>query len=931
MIRVHRLLFVIAVAAGLVSKFSHVHGLSVFLHLSTRSNPDFEKNMDLTAFVTLIDEFVTQGTKFKLCALVFQRINDLGILSRPKTKRGTRAGRLHRLWHCLSPCLVHHAVNPPGDHPSTTVSPLPCGQPGDHPSTTVSPLPCGQPSDQPSTIVSTFPCGQPGDHPSITVSPLPCGQPGDHPSTTVSPLPCGQPGDHPSTIVSTLSSGQPGDHPSTIVSTLSSGQPGDHPSTSPLPCGQPGDHPSNIVSTLPSGQLGDHPSNSPLPCGQPGDHPSNIVSNLPCGQPGDHPSTTVSPFPCGQPGDHPSTTVLPLPYGQPGDHPSTTVSPLPCGQPGDHSSFTVSPLPCGQPGDHPSTAPLPCGQPGDHPSTSPLPCGQPGDHPSNSVSTFPSSQPGDLPSTSVSPIPSGQPGDHPSTTVSPLPYGQPGDHPSTSVSPLPCGQPGDHPSTSPLPCGQPGDHPSTSVSPLPCGQPGDHPSTSPLPCGQPGDHPSTAVSPLPSDQPDHRLVNHLGDVSAGCSPCLPFTVGSPPVVSSPSSPPLSPTCSSAPRPRKATHVIVGVWNARSAVSKALEVNDMIVERDLDVLCLTETWLREEGDDVSIGEMTPPGFSFLHRPRVSGRGGGVALIFRQHLNVRLCKHRSFSSFENIEVCITRGKQTIRLGCVYRPPPSAGNKLTTCDFIDEFGMFLSDDSIPAENVLVVGDFNFHMDKPNDPDTRRFVQLYNPLGFDQFVTEPTHVKCHILDIVLCRARTLVTSVNVDNLYMSDYFLLTIGTDLSRPRVPRKVVKCRNVKGIDRSLFRADVAQSPLVIGSPDGVDDILDLYNATLLGLLNKHAPEKEKVVPDRPSSPWINEAVVKAKQARRRAERKKRKTGLVIHIEIYKQARNNVTKLIKQAKASHFHAKLKDAETDSKKMFSLLSTLLNRENRSDSLPK
>ena len=124
--------------------------------------------------------------------------------------------------------------------------------------------------------------------------------------------------------------------------------------------------------------------------------------------------------------------------------------------------------------------------------------------------------------------------------------------------------------------------------------------------------------------------------------------------------------------------------------------------------------------------------------------------------------------------------------------------------------------------------------------------------------------------------------------------------------------------------------MIGSPDGVDDLLDLYNATLLGLLNKHAPEKEKDVSDRPSSPWINEAVIKAKQARRRAEQKKQKTGLVVHIEIYKQARNNVTKLIKQAKASHFHAKLEDAATDSRKKFSLLSTLLNRENRSDSLP-
>ena len=46
------------------------------------------------------------------------------------------------------------------------------------------------------------------------------------------------------------------------------------------------------------------------------------------------------------------------------------------------------------------------------------------------------------------------------------------------------------------------------------------------------------------------------------------------------------------------------------------MDDLIAERDLDVLCLTETWLREAGDDVSIGEVTPPGFSFLHRPWVS---------------------------------------------------------------------------------------------------------------------------------------------------------------------------------------------------------------------------------------------------------------------------------------------------------------------------
>lgn len=44
------------------------------------------------------------------------------------------------------------------------------------------------------------------------------------------------------------------------------------------------------------------------------------------------------------------------------------------------------------------------------------------------------------------------------------------------------------------------------------------------------------------------------------------------------------------------------------------MNDLIAESDLGELCPTETWLMEAGDDISIGEMTPSGFSFLHNVR-----------------------------------------------------------------------------------------------------------------------------------------------------------------------------------------------------------------------------------------------------------------------------------------------------------------------------
>ena len=104
-------------------------------------------------------------------------------------------------------------------------------------------------------------------------------------------------------------------------------------------------------------------------------------------------------------------------------------------------------------------------------------------------------------------------------------------------------------------------------------------------------HPSTKVSPLPSDQPDDHLVNRPGDVSAGCSPYLPCTGDSPAVVGSLSSPPLSPTRSSASRPRRQTFMIVGLRNARLAVNKSLDVTDGIVERELEVMCLTETCIK----------------------------------------------------------------------------------------------------------------------------------------------------------------------------------------------------------------------------------------------------------------------------------------------------------------------------------------------------
>ena len=46
-----------------------------------------------------------------------------------------------------------------------------------------------------------------------------------------------------------------------------------------------------------------------------------------------------------------------------------------------------------------------------------------------------------------------------------------------------------------------------------------------------------------------------------------------------------------------------VWNSQSVCNKTDKLRDYVTDHDIDILCLTETWLRPE-DPVVIGELSP---------------------------------------------------------------------------------------------------------------------------------------------------------------------------------------------------------------------------------------------------------------------------------------------------------------------------------------
>jgi len=68
-------------------------------------------------------------------------------------------------------------------------------------------------------------------------------------------------------------------------------------------------------------------------------------------------------------------------------------------------------------------------------------------------------------------------------------------------------------------------------------------------------------------------------------------------------------------------------NIQSLTSKALIVNDMISDYNLDVLCMTETWLKPD-DYITLNESTTQDYcrTVKHEPCMKSKGGGVAVIY-----------------------------------------------------------------------------------------------------------------------------------------------------------------------------------------------------------------------------------------------------------------------------------------------------------------
>lgn len=360
-----------------------------------------------------------------------------------------------------------------------------------------------------------------------------------------------------------------------------------------------------------------------------------------------------------------------------------------------------------------------------------------------------------------------------------------------------------------------------------------------------------------------------------------------------------------------------LMNTRSIRNKTVGIYDYAIDEDVDILVITETWLSED-DPAVIQELKPSGYSFMNIARGKDPHGGIGILYKTHLNLRLMNLDSPPvTFELAHVVDERNG--LHIFAIYRPPPSSANGFTTKAFLDEIDEFFGRCAMLGGHIVIVGDFNVHVDQPSLPVSRQFLDLISASGFRQHIELPTHQHGHTLDLVISRcADNILHNCGVLDKGISDHYVINCDLNLEKLHVRRTQIRSRNYRLINQENFSNELDAVVQNMSRFDEVNEQVEFFNKAICDVLDRHCPVSVRMRRDRPCGPWYDDNIHLLKRIKRKSERKWRKTNQSADRDIFLCQKEELNAAIVKSKSSYFTNVL--LEANCKTMYSTIHSLL-----------
>ena len=358
----------------------------------------------------------------------------------------------------------------------------------------------------------------------------------------------------------------------------------------------------------------------------------------------------------------------------------------------------------------------------------------------------------------------------------------------------------------------------------------------------------------------------------------------------------------------------GTVNVRSLKNTINHLMEILSRENLDFIVITETWLKDNSDSwLNAQGLNDLGYNHDSVPRSDGRrGGGILLIYKSTYKLVSSQSTTLEYCESRLWKLTSGKKTFSCLGVYHPP-SASNQVNDSIFTDSFLDATSLLLAEHNDLIIMGDFNIHVNDVSDNDAIFFLEAMSSLGLKQHVQSATHVGGNTIDLIFTEPESIPVTTCICADLLSDHRIVICQTDLNNPVATKAEIKVRKYSEENVTQFGKCLDISP-VMNCCD-LEEAVKEYEEILTSTLNDCMPLKTKKVTVRKRVPWYTSDIKHQKQILRNRERSWLKYGEHHQWLAYKRERNRYRNMITYSKSCFLTREINKAKGDTKKLYQL----------------
>ena len=357
-------------------------------------------------------------------------------------------------------------------------------------------------------------------------------------------------------------------------------------------------------------------------------------------------------------------------------------------------------------------------------------------------------------------------------------------------------------------------------------------------------------------------------------------------------------------------------NVRGLLTNFHMVENFTDTHKIDILTLSETHITETQDSSMFAI---DGFTFLHKNRLSGSGGGVAVYIRDGINFNRRFDLEDENIENItiEVFVNKSKSFL-ISTFYRPPNSS--KYLHKNFNKLFNDILSLLMELKKEIIIMGDMNTDYLKTNDnKEIKDIIKLY---GLTQLVKKPTRITqetSSLIDIIATNEPSNISFNDVIPTSISDHDMVCCVRKLNSFYFSPKTIHCRNYRKYNKELMINEINETDWEqLYACDDVNIALTWFTKTVSYIFNKHAPSMTKKIRGKKCE-WMNNEIKDLMLKRNSQHKKARKTKRENDWSTYKSLRNRCNNMIKHAKSVYHKNKIRENASKPEKFWSCIKEI------------